>query len=58
MKTSSIVVIIYIVGIIIGALFLDIWGGETNMKKSLLAHRYIEIFLLQNLKAPGILLMA
>ncbi len=45
MKTSSIVVIVYIIGIIIGALFLDIWGAETNMKKSLLALSWTAIFL-------------
>ena len=34
-----------IIGIIIGALFLDIWWAETNMKKSLLALSWTAIFL-------------
>ena len=37
MKQSSIAIIIYIIGILIGALFLDIWGAETNIKKGLIA---------------------
>tara|TARA_Y100000590_G_scaffold71167_1_gene78088 strand:+ start:303 stop:473 length:171 start_codon:yes stop_codon:yes gene_type:complete len=37
MSQSSIVIIIYILGIIIGALFLDIWGAETSVKKGLIA---------------------
>ena len=45
MKQSNIAIIIYIAGVIIGALFLDIWGAETNMKKSLLALSWTAIFL-------------
>ena len=37
MKQSNIAIIVYIVGVIIGALFLDIWGAETNIKKGLIA---------------------
>ena len=37
MKQSNIAIIIYIAGVIIGALFLDIWGAETNIKKGLMA---------------------
>ena len=37
MRQSSIAIIIYIIGIVIGALFLDIWGAETNIKKGLIA---------------------
>ena len=37
MKQSNIAIIIYIAGILIGALFLDIWGAETNIKKGLIA---------------------
>ena len=37
MKQSSIAIIIYIIGVIIGALFLDIWGAETSVKKGLIA---------------------
>ena len=37
MKQSNIAIIIYIAGVIIGALFLDIWGAETSIKKGLIA---------------------
>ncbi len=37
MKQSSIAIIIYIIGVVIGAFFLDIWGAETNIKKGLIA---------------------
>ena len=37
---------IYIVGIIVGALFLDIWGAETSLKKALLALSWTAIFLI------------
>tara|TARA_B100001996_G_scaffold259398_1_gene201789 strand:- start:155 stop:325 length:171 start_codon:yes stop_codon:yes gene_type:complete len=37
MKQSNIAIIIYIIGVVIGALFLDIWGAETNIKKGLIA---------------------
>ncbi len=37
MKQSNIAIIIYIAGVIIGALYLDIWGAETSIKKGLIA---------------------
>ena len=37
MKQSNIAIIIYLIGVIIGALFLDIWGAETSIKKGLIA---------------------
>ena len=37
MSQSSIAIIIYLIGVIIGALFLDIWGAETSVKKGLIA---------------------
>ena len=37
MRQSSIAIIIYIIGVVIGALFLDIWGTETSVKKGLIA---------------------
>ena len=37
MKQSNIAIIIYLIGVIVGALFLDIWGAETNIKKGLIA---------------------
>ena len=37
MKQSNIILIIYVIGILIGALVLDIWGSDTNVKKGLIA---------------------
>ena len=37
MRQSSIAIIIYIIGVLIGAFFLDIWGAETSVKKGLIA---------------------
>ena len=37
MKQSSIAILVYIAGVIIGAIYLDIWGAETNVKKGLIA---------------------
>ena len=46
MSKSSIVIIIYIVGLIIGALFLNIWGAETSPQKALLGLGWTAIFLI------------
>ena len=46
MRQSNIVLIIYIIGIIIGALFLDIWGASTSVKKGLIALGWTAIFLI------------
>ena len=46
MKQSNNVIIIYIIGIIIGAFFLDIWGAETSVKKGLIALGWTAIFLI------------
>ena len=46
MKQSNIAIIIYIAGIIIGALFLDIWGAETNIKKGLMALGWTAILII------------
>ncbi len=37
MRQSNIAIIIHIIGVIIGALFLDIWGAETSIKKGFIA---------------------
>ena len=42
---SSLVIIIYIIGIVMAALFLDIWGAETNIKKGLIVLGWTAIFL-------------
>ena len=39
------VVILYILGIIFGALFLDICGSETSIKKGLIAMFWTALFL-------------
>ena len=46
MRQSNIAIIIYIVGVIIGALFLDIWGAETSVKKGLIALGWTAVFLI------------
>ena len=42
---ASLVVIIYIIGVILGAFFLDIWGAETSMKKGFIALGWTALFL-------------
>ena len=42
---TSLVVIIYIIGVILGAFFLDIWGAETSMKKGFIALGWTALFL-------------
>jgi len=37
MRQSNIAIIIYIIGVIIGALFLDIWDAKTSINKGLIA---------------------
>ena len=46
MSKSSIVIVIFIIGIILGALFLDIRGAETNFQKALFALAWTTIFLI------------
>ena len=46
MSQSSIAIIIYIIGVIIGAIFLDIWGAETSIKKGLIALGWTAILLI------------
>ena len=36
MNKSTIIIIIYVLGIIFGAIFLDIWSADTSIKKALL----------------------
>ena len=42
---TTLVVIIYIIGVILGAFFLDIWGAETSMKKEFIALGWTALFL-------------
>ena len=42
---TTLVVIVYIIGVILGAFFLDIWGAETSMKKGFIALGWTALFL-------------
>ena len=46
MSKSTIVIIIYVLGIIFGALFLDIWSAETSIKKALLGLGWTALLLI------------
>ena len=46
MSQSNIAILIYIIGIIIGALFLDIWSAETNVIKGLMALGWTALLLI------------
>ena len=46
LSKTSLVVIIYVIGVIIGAFFLDIWGAETSMKKGFIALGWTALFLI------------
>ena len=46
MSKSVIVIIIYILGVIIGALFLDIWGAKTSFLKTISIFVWTIIFLI------------
>ena len=46
MNKTIIVTIIYILGIIIGALFLDVWGSETSFLKTISVFVWTIIFLI------------
>ena len=46
MNFSTIVIIIYSLGIIIGALFLDLWGAETSLSKAMIGVIWTTLFLI------------
>ena len=46
MSKTSIVIIIYILGLIFGALFLNIWGAETSVFKGLLGLAWTALLLI------------
>ena len=46
MNKTTIVTIIYILGIIIGAFFLDAWGSETSFIKTISVFVWTIIFLI------------
>ena len=46
MKMITIITIIYVIGIIIGALYLDIWGANTSFIKTMSIFIWTIIFLI------------
>ena len=46
MNKTTLVTIIYILGIIIGALFLDVWGSNTSFVKTISVFVWTIIFLI------------
>ncbi len=46
MSKSSIVIIIYILGLIFGALFLNIWSADTSVLKGLLGLGWTALLLI------------
>jgi hypothetical protein len=46
MNKSIIFTIVYIIGIIVGALFLDIWGSEVSLIKNVAVFIWTIIFLI------------
>ncbi len=46
MSKTSIVIIIYIFGLILGALFLDIWSADTSVFKGLLGLGWTALLLI------------
>ena len=45
MSKSTIVIIIFILGLIFSALFLDLWSAETSLFKALLGLGWTALFL-------------
>tara|TARA_B100001093_G_scaffold448898_1_gene454782 strand:+ start:306 stop:479 length:174 start_codon:yes stop_codon:yes gene_type:complete len=46
MNKSTVIIIIYIIGLIFGALVLDIWGAETSVFKGLLGLAWTALLLI------------
>ncbi len=46
MSKSSLIIVIYIVGILFGALVLNVWGFDTTPQKALLGLGWTAIFLI------------
>ena len=46
MNKTTIVTVIYILGIVIGAFFLDVWGAETSFVKTISVFLWTIIFLI------------
>ena len=46
MSKSTIAILIYILGLIFGAIFLDVWGAETSFIKTISVFVWTIIFLI------------
>ena len=46
MNKSTIIIIIYIIGLIFGAIFLDIWSANTSILKGLLGLGWTALLLI------------
>ena len=46
MSKTSIVIIIYVIGLVFGALFLDMWSADTNVLKGLLGLGWTALLLI------------
>ena len=46
MSKSNIVISIYIIGVILGAVLLDIWGAETNLLKAMIGVGWTALFVI------------
>ena len=46
MSKTSLIIIIYIIGLIVGALFLNIWSADTNVFKGLLGLGWTALLLI------------
>ena len=46
MNKTTILIVIYMLGIIIGAFFLDLWGAETSFIKTISVFVWTIIFLI------------
>tara|TARA_Y200000002_G_C22268872_1_gene491251 strand:- start:294 stop:467 length:174 start_codon:yes stop_codon:yes gene_type:complete len=46
MSKTSIVIIIYIIGLVLGALFLNIWSADTSVFKGLLGLAWTALLLI------------
>ena len=46
MSMSIVIIVIYVLGLVIGALFFDLWGAETSIKKGLIGIGWTALFLI------------
>ena len=46
MNKTTITIVIYVLGILIGAFFLDAWGAETSLVKTIAVFLWTIIFLI------------